>query len=64
MVELLQDGRHKRRQVLQSVAWRFNHEHGDRQGCEVLLKLKIPVHRQKRFKSSGGECEQLSVLDS
>jgi hypothetical protein len=50
--------------VLHSVAWRFDHEHGDGQGCEVLLKLQVLVHRQERIELGGREREQLSVLES
>lgn len=55
MVKLLQNTGNQRYQVLHPVADCLSHEHGNGQFGNVLLELKVPVHRQEHIKLGGGE---------
>lgn len=59
-----QDTGHQRYEVFHPITYCLNHKHSNRQSGKVLLKLKIPVHRQEYIELSGGEAEQLSIFDS
>jgi hypothetical protein len=63
MVELIQDCLNDGLEIFHTIAHGFNDEHGDRQSRQVLLKLQIAVHREKYIELSGGEFQELPVLD-
>ena len=64
MVESLQNAGHKWHQVLDPITRCHYHEHGNWQGCEILLKLEVSVHREKYVKPRLCQCKQLPVFDS
>ncbi len=64
MAEFPQDTGHQRYEVFHPITNCLNHKHSNRQSGKVLLKLKIPVHRQEYIELNGGESEQLSILDT
>jgi hypothetical protein len=55
MIEFLKDTGHQRYEVFHPVAYRLNHEHGDRQSGKVLLELKVTVHRKEHIELGGSE---------
>ena len=55
MIEFLKDTWHQRYEVFHPVAYRLDHEHGNRQSGKVLLELKITVHRKEHIELGGSE---------
>ena len=64
MVEFFQDCWHERDKVLHAVTQRLDHQNGNGQGRQVLLKRKVLVHRQKDVEPRCGERQKFSVLDA
>lgn len=64
MAEFPQDVGYQRHEVFHPITNCFNHKHSNWQGSNVLLELKVPVHRQERIEFRSGEPEKLSILDA
>ena len=50
--------------VFDSVAHSVDHQNGDWQCCQVLLKLEVLVHRQKDIESCRRERQETAILDA
>ena len=64
VIEFPQDCWYERHQVFHAIADRLDHKDCNRQGSQVLLEFKVPIHRQKDIELRRRERQQFPVLDS
>ena len=62
--EGVEDRRHERLEVHDTIGWRADKKHAERQRCEVLLELDAPVHRDQRVVFAMHTPQKLTVRDA